>query len=152
MKKNKGLEFERTEISWDEFAKEISGNRPDQDEGDKYELDRPLVDETWSVDDPVPGELPKIPEEPVSKGLTGLLPSEDAIYNATLNEDLDLSAAISRKLNAVAESHPVDEQAIRSSVDQKIVIKSEELKGKREMQDGAPKRKVRRRIPKSTDP
>lgn len=161
MKKNKGLEFERTEISWDEFAKEISGNRPDQDEGDKYEWDRPLVDETWSVDDPVTGELPKIPEdkpketpkkEPVSKGLTGLLPSEDAIYNATLNEDLDLSAAISRKLNAVAESHPVDEQAIRSSVDQKIVIKSEELKGKREMQDGAPKRKVRRRIPKSTDP
>ena len=63
MKNNKGLEFERTEISWDEFAKEISGNRPDQDEGDKYEWDRPLVDETWSVDDPVTGELPKIPED-----------------------------------------------------------------------------------------
>ncbi|MCR5268142.1 MAG: Ig-like domain-containing protein [Lachnospiraceae bacterium] len=157
MKKNKGPEFEHTQISWEEFAKEISENRQEPGEKEKLEWDRPLVNENW--DDPATGELPKLPEDavkepvkdPVKSGITALLPGEDAIFNATLDEDLDLTEAISRKLESVTDQHPVDEQAIRSSVDRKIVVKSEELKSKRAGTDELQKRKVRRRIPKNPE-
>ncbi len=154
MKKNKGNEFEHTSISWEEFEKEMSASRKEQGGKDKFEWDRPLVDETW--DDPVTGEIPPIREATESeakalKGITALLPSEDAIYKATLDEDLDLSAEISKKLEKVAESEPVDEQAIRLSVDRKIVHQSEELKGKRQTAEEGKKRKVRRRIPKDPE-
>ena len=165
MKKNKGNEFERTEISWEEFEKEISAERQEKKDRDKYEWDRPMVDESWSIDEPVTGEIPSIKKEEAKQpdqkeapakehqpgGITELLPSEEAIYQATLDEDIDLSAAISRKLDSVADVGKVDEQAIRATVDQKIVIKSEELKGKRKEADGEPKRKVRRRIPKTAE-
>ncbi|MBP5384811.1 MAG: hypothetical protein J6Y57_07545, partial [Lachnospiraceae bacterium] len=154
MKKNKDVSFEHTSISWEEFAQEMSAGRKERGEKEMLEWDRPLVDETWSIDDPVTGELPPVAvqeKETLKKGLTAMLPSEDAIYNATLNEDLDLSEAILRKLENVADAKPVDEQAIRSSVDRKIVIKSEELKGRRAQLDAEPKRKVRRRIPKNPD-
>ena len=68
MKKNKGNEFEHTQISWEEFEKEISAGRQEK-ERDKYEWDRPLVDETWSVDDPVTGELPKVTGKREDKAL-----------------------------------------------------------------------------------
>ncbi|MBO4902181.1 MAG: Ig-like domain-containing protein [Lachnospiraceae bacterium] len=155
MKKNKDNATGRMDFSWEEIERAMAAGRQERDEREKYEWDRPLVDETWSVDEPVTGEIPPVPaptgEEGALKGLTGLLPAEDAIFNATLNEDLDLSAAISRKLESVAETKQVDEQAIRSSVDKKIVVKSEELKSKRDKQEPEPKRKVRRRIPKNTD-
>ncbi|MBR6451408.1 MAG: hypothetical protein IKS87_01765, partial [Lachnospiraceae bacterium] len=126
MKKNKEGVDERAAFSWEEFEKEHAAARRQQEKKEKLEWDRPLVDETWTID-------------------------EEVIYKATLDEDLDLSAEISRKLDSVADARPVDEQAIRSSVDRKIVIKSEECKGKRAKLEDAPKRKVRRRIPKAAN-
>jgi len=148
MKRNKENE-DLPVFSWEEFEKEkaLERLRREEVEKDKYEWDRPLVDETWQLEE-------RKPNPPVSPktGFTQNLPTEEAIVNAALEGDLDLSAFISEKLKSVAEAPKVNETAIRSSVDKKIVIKSEELKGKRAGQKSKEtKRKVRRRIPKDSE-
>ena len=148
MKKDKGFVDDRPAFDWEDLLKEKETNS----ENDQYEWDRPLVDESWTIDKT--GEIAPTPTDSktgIKPGsVTALLPPEDAIYNAMLSEDLDLSAQLSESLSKVMDNGPVDEKAIRSSVDKKIVIKSEELKNKRSSKDAAP-RKVRRRIPKNPE-
>lgn len=153
MKKDKGFVDDRAPFSWEDMIKEREALESEKNNKEKLEWDRPLVDENWTIDNT--GEIPKAGPTDSKTGLragsvTALLPPEDAIYNAMLSEDLDLSAQLSQSLNKVMDKNEVDEKAIRSSVDQKIVIKSEELKNKRTNKDGTP-RKVRRRIPKNSD-
>lgn len=155
MKKDKGFEDDRPSFSWEELAQEKEGRDQTQKEKEKYEWDRPLVDENWTIDNT--GEIPKAEPGPTDSktgirpgSVTALLPPEDAIYNAMLSEDLDLSQQLSKSLSKVMDNNEVDENAIRSAVDKKIVIKSEELKNKRSKKGDAP-RKVRRRIPKNPE-
>lgn len=152
MKKNKGFTDDPPFFNWEEMIKEKEEQNASNDNDEKYEWDRPLVDETWTIDKT--GEISPAPTDSktgIKPGsVTALLPPEDAIYNAMLSEDLDLSAQLSESLSKVMDGSSVDEKAIRSSVDKKIVIKSEELKSKRNSKDDAP-RKVRRRIPKNPE-
>lgn len=154
MKKDKGFEDDRASFSWEDIVKEKeSWEGSDKKEKEKYEWDRPLVDENWTIDNT--GEMPSAGPTDSKTGIrpgsvTALLPPEDAIYKAMLDEDIDLSAQLSQSLNKVMDNTGVDERAIKSKVDQKIVIQSEELKKKRGKKDAAP-RKVRRRIPKNPD-
>lgn len=153
MKKDKGFVDDRTPFSWEDMIKEREAQESEKNNKEKLEWDRPLVDENWTIDNT--GEIPKAGPTDSKTGIrpgsvTALLPPEDAIYNAMLSEDLDLSAQLSQSLNKVMDKNGVDEKAIRSSVDRKIVIKSEELKSRRTNKDGTP-RKVRRRIPKNSE-
>lgn len=145
MKKTRENEADRV-FSWEEFEREHAQKNSIREEKAKMEWDRPLVDESWQLEEPIEEQNKSI------GALTKNLPSEDAIVNAMLEENLDLSTAISQKLNAVAEAPAVDTQLIRSSVDRKIVVQSEELKEKRAKQEEGRKRKVRRRIPRQSEP
>ena len=61
MKKNKDNATGRMDFSWEEIERAMAAGRQERDEREKYEWDRPLVDETWSVDEPVTGEIPPVP-------------------------------------------------------------------------------------------
>ena len=184
-------------VEWEEIQHKKECERSSRERG-KYEWDRPLVDESWTIDDENKGRtaMPAAPKAPAPKedvseferkiinstimedeelfmhsarvehGLSksdvskGSLPKpgvpymkegQESIYDKFAKEDEVLEKELAGKLDAVGSmaASKTDVRAIKSSVDNKIIIQSEELKHKRTSnQDAAGKKKIRRRVPK----
>ena len=198
-KKYNGKEAEQCQpVEWEEIQHKKECERASK-ERSKYEWDRPLVDETWSIDDDKPVKAPvrPAPKEAVSEferkiidstimqdedlliqsaraehaaqknpaseastkgissqrmpGVPYMKAGQESIYDKFAKEDESLEKELAGKLDAVGSmaASKTDVRAIKSSVDNKIVIQSEELKHKRtSRQEADEKKKIRRRIPK----
>ena len=161
-------------VAWDEIQQKKENERYSK-EKNKYEWDRPLVDESWTIDDASRKKSAR-PPAPVTPALkedvseferkiinstimedeelfmhSALAEQGQSIYDKFAKEDEILEKELAGKLEAVGSmaASKTDVRAIKSSVDNKIIIQSEELKHKRSSnQETAGKKKIRRRIPK----
>lgn len=141
-------------VAWEEFQQKKESEQA-RKENNKYEWDRPLVEESWEIDEdvrPVRDERAKRldagrPEQAVKepKQADAVSEFEQNIINSTIMEDefLFIETARAKSRESIYDKYAKE--------DRKIIIQSEELKHKKKSENNtADGKKIRRRVPKGT--